>query len=551
MAQLLWPGESEEAAANLLRISFSRLKKAFGESLIADRTHVRLVGVPLHFDLEVKLAQLQDVLDEVDSTHQLHQLISMAEDLRYVGWRAFLPLDASGVLREWEHAGRTAIGRLMELAATMSAPDEVELAWQLMTDRGEFDAAVCERFLDACAAQQSLDEGYRRIRKAAAAKGVPDSSPALQSLRKYAQTLRDASAEPVAFDSSHSQLLGHALLHQMERHAESLGALVALPEVQFHMHALPSVYVRILDGIVDHLEVGSPTWIEIQAARLSTYASLYDHERVFQICRGLFPHPMPPARAAAVWMHYSFALFQVRQWDEAISSIQQAHQLAEQAQEHNRAAVCRITEGAYLWHLGRVDEARQLYDEYLAQHGDSDDFSIGVNGVICHANYAIIELVYGDLTAAKEHIERAYEDRRRFNISRLLPMIFALKGVIAARLGEIDQAVEFAVEGLKLTYARDSSREGQLNLEWACGVLAAGGQKEEAWPIMHWTNEWRKRTKHTRSVCEERYAESLGLGDVAHAKPRFPADAEYREVMRHLIRELRQLQDAFAAQSSR
>ncbi|HAY13507.1 MAG TPA: tetratricopeptide repeat protein [Fimbriimonadaceae bacterium] len=542
MAQLLWPEESEEAAANLLRISLSRLKKVFGESLIADRTHARLFGVSVNFDIESKFAQLRDALDEVDANHQFLQIKAMAADIRYVGWRPFLDLDTSGVLREWELTGRLAIARLMELAVAMPAADDVELAWSLMTDRGDFDPKVCERLLDAYAASQSLDEASRRIRQAASAKGIPEASPALQALKKYAQTLREASAEPVEFDSSHSQLLGHALLHQMERHAESLGALVALPEVQFHMHSLPSVYVRILDGIVGHLEVGSLTWIEIQAARLSTYASLYDNDRVFEICRLLFPHDMPAARASAVWMHYSFGLFQLRQWDEAISSIQQARELAQQAQEHNRAAVCRITEGAYHWHLGRVDEARAIYDEYLEQSAESDDFSMGINGVICRANYAIIELNYGDIRAASEHIERAYDERHRFNISRMLPMLLALKGVISARQGDIHQGSEFAIEGLKLTFARNSSREGQINMEWACGVLVEGGLKEEAGHIMHWANKWRQQTKHTRSVCEERFAESLGLGNLAIARPKFTLETEYRDVMRHLIKGLRIVQ---------
>ncbi len=542
MARVLWPAEPEDVAANRLRVSLSRIKAMFGAALVADRTRARLAGVTVHFDLQERLTQLQEALDEVDPQHQLPRLKGFADDLQYVGWREFQSLDSSGLIGDWEHACRLAIAQLMNLAVRIKDWETVDTVWGWMRHRGDLDPKVCERLLDAYSEQENLDQGLRLIRTAAGESGFPESGPLFQSLKKYAQSLKEAQQKHVTFQSSHCHLLGSALLGQIERHADSMGALMVLPEVQIHMQSLPGVYVQILDATVAHLEPGSPTWIEVQAARLSAYASLYDDERVFEICRLLFLHEMPPVRASSTWMHYSFGLFQIRRWDEAISSIQQAQNLARQAGEDGRAAICHLTEAAYYWHLGRIEEARRIYDDYLTTHADSQDFTVGINAVICRANYAVIEMVFGDLQQARQHVDLAYGERNRFNISRLLPNLLSLMSVVYARQGEVHQGAEYAVEGLKLTFARNSSREGQLNMEWACGVLAAGGLRAEAWQVMRWVNDWRKRTKHTRSLCEQRYAESLGLQEFEGSKPIFSDQDEYRDVMRYLIRGLRHVQ---------
>lgn len=543
LARVLWPGEPDEVASNRLRVSLSRIKAIFGSAYYADRRSVRLCGVAVRVDLADKLIELQEAFDEVDPDDQFRLLKGFADDFRDTSWRDFEDLDSSGVIREWDSACRSAISRMMDLALQEQDWDTVDLAWDLMTGRSELNQPDAERLLDAFSARGSVEEGMRKIRAAAAEAGILETDALFLALKKYSRTLKESGQKQRAFQSAHFSLLGAALLDQMELHAEGLGSLLALPEVQMHMQSVPTVYLQILEAAIDNLKPASPTWIEVQAARLSVYGTIYDHEGVFEVCKALFACELTPLRASMTRLHYSFSLFHLRRWREAMTAIHQAQQLAKEAGDESKYEVCLITEAAYLWHLGRVTEAREIYDAYLAKHADSKDFSIRVNELICRMNYAVIELVFGDLQDAKRHVDYVYGERTRMNLSRVMPNLLCLMSVIYARSGDLARAVTTAVDGLKLTFARSSSREGQLNMEWACGVLVVGGLKAEAWQVMTWVNEWRKETQHTRSVCEERFAESLNLQMFEGTKPMFSGSDSYREVTRFLIKCLRRVQN--------
>lgn len=542
MTRTLWPGEQPDVASNRLRVSLSRIKALLGSALSADRATVRLSGFELEIDLVTNLTQLQEVFDEVDAEEQFQLLKGWTEEVRQTSWRDYKDLDSCGVISDWEQAGRTAAGRLMDHAVQAKDWETVDFVWDIMRERGEFDPQICEHLLDAFSARGSIEEGMRKIRSTAAEVGIQDSDALIQTLKKYSRSLKESSKKQSTFQTAHFSLLGGALLDQIELHAEGLGALLAMPEVQLHMQSVPSVYLQILEATIAHLQPQSPTWTEVQAARLSVYGSLYDHEGVFEVCRALFACDLSPIRASMTQMHYSFSLFQLRQWDEAISSIHLAQRLAKEAGEEARFEVCLLTEAAYLWHLGRVEEARRIYDDYLTKYSNSKEITIRVNALICRLNYAVIELVFGDIKKAKSHIDYVYGERTRINLSRVMPNLLCLMSVIYAKTGEVDQGVVYAIDGLKLAFSRSSYREGQLNMEWACGVLVVGGLEAEAWQVMNWVNEWRKETRHTRSVCEERFAESLNLQIFEGSKPMFIGFDSYREVMRFLIKCLRKVQ---------
>lgn len=542
MARLLWPGDEDEVAANRLRVSLNRVKALVGDKLVADRTAVRLTGVSVSLDLEPREAQLREVLDDVDSEEQFRQLLSFAPEIRYVGWREYVPLDASGTLRQWDATCRTAVERLMALARSRQDGDALNLAWNLMRERNDFEPSLCEQFLDASAERGEIDEAWRQIRTAARSHGLDESGRVMTDLKKHMAGLKPAKLGTASLQSGHFHLLGAALLNEIDHHAEELGHLLSRSEVQINMQAAPGLYLEVLDAVGSHLEPGSPAWIEIQSSRVSVYNSLYDNEKVAEVCQTLFPFVMSPNRAGLIYMSFAFSLFQVRKWDEALAAIRRGQEIAKAGGDEARYAITRMNEGTFLKHLGRVDEARAIYDDYLAQFADSENANDQFNVAVCRANYAYLEVVFGDLTAAAEKAEAAYAVRSHVNLTRLLPNLFSMMSVIYARQGDLARATDFAIEGLKLTYARNSSREGQMNLEWACGVLVEGGLRDEAWHIMHWANEWRQRTKHTKSPCETRYAESLGLSDLKVARPKFGPDTEYRDVMRFAIRGLRQVQ---------
>jgi tetratricopeptide (TPR) repeat protein len=549
MAQVIWPGEPESVSSNRLRVSFTRLKALFGDALETDRTSVRLVGITVHLDLNEGLLRLQDALDEVDPAAQFDQLKSQADALRGVAWRQFEDLDASGLIPSWKKLSRLAVRQLMERAVQIRDWEAVDFAWELMSDRGELDLPTCERFLEASLARGDLDEGLRNVKRIAYSSGQDESGTLVKTLTKHAQGLREAQQTQPRFHASHYQLLGGALLDHVAGHAELLANLLVIPPVQFQLQAQPHDQLQILEAVQEHLVLHSPAWVEIQAARLSAYASLYNTDKVLEISKSLFPCEMSSKRAATTWMHYSFCMFQIREWDEAMSAIRKAQAFAIEGNELGRHEICRITEAAYLWHLGRVEEALQLYDAYFDQYRDSENFLVGINGVIAHGNCAIVELVFGDLAKAREHVDIAYDARSEYDLRSIMPNLLSTMSVIYARGGEVRKGAGFAIEALKLTYVRGSSREGQLNMESACGVLVVGGLSMEAYQILAWVNSWRTRTRHARSVSECRYYESLGLGQFEGSARAFEDSADYRDVMRFLVKCLRGLWSSLPATS--
>jgi hypothetical protein len=208
----------------------------------------------------------------------------------------------------------------------------------------------------------------------------------------------------------------------------------------------------------------------------------------------------------------------------------------------DRYQVGLVTEGAFLWHVGEAEKARVIYDDFLTTFDPNQSTFIGLNWAIVQSNYGVVELIFGDIGEARRRVDLSFGMRDRINMEQTVPMLLCLMGVVYGRCGDIEEGVDHAVEGLKLTYWRGSSREGQINLEWTCGLLVVGGFRLEAYSLMEWVRIWRERTGHIRSVAELRFEESLGLDDLKGAPSLLNSDQAYREVMSFAIRLLRRIQ---------
>lgn len=539
MARSLWPGESDEVSANRLRVTLTRLRSMLGSSIEVDRVSIRLTEVDTWCDLWEEARKIREALDEIDPREQLKKLTCHGASLRSTTWREFQDLVPDNTLSEWDEICSKAIGRVAELAAQESDWHHVDLAWKWMRDRGDLLKSVSELFLDAHFARGTLEEGVKTVRRAGHKAESDRGSAYVQDLMLYAKQLQSRSTEHSDYSTSQAHALGSVLLSRIDQCANGLAGILNIPEIQLSLQSAPGLYISILEKTVQHLEVGDASWMNIQSARIGAHASIYDYEHVIKICNSIFPYDKTPAQETVTWMHYSFSLFQLRRWEEAFSTIARAQQSAKLAEDQNRFDICKLTEGSYLWHVGRFELARDIYDDYIARHSDSNDFIVGVNRATCYANYAIIELVFGELDKAIQYAELAYSERHNFDLTRHLPLLLSLLSVIKARNGDLDIAIEYAVESLKLTYQRGSSREGQINMEWICGVMVVAGQREEAWQVLNWVNDWRKRTSHERSVCEDRFAEGLKLQDFEGTTLIFSKATPLRDVMRFQMRCLR------------
>jgi tetratricopeptide (TPR) repeat protein len=542
MAHRLWPGEPDGVAANRLRVSLNRLKAILGHSLASERENVRLVGASVKVDVWNAVAELRDALDEIEPPVRLARLVEFGGLIRATEWRAFVDLDTSRSLTDWEDTCHEAMLQMAETASALRDWDRVDLAWAWMRDRGDLVQVVCEQFLNAHHQRGTLEGGLQELRKAVRALDLDENSEFFQSLKSYAEELRERKSTNPVFDNRHFQLVGTAVLSQLGENAHLLSQLMASWAVQLHMQSSPAVCQEVLGAVKEHLEEGSAGWIDVEYCRMVAYASVYDSAQVIEISERILGFDMPPLRMAGTLMNYSFCLFQVRRWDDALAAVRRAQDIAKTLADTARLEVCVLTEAAYHWHLGEVDKARQIYDAYIHKHKDSTDMLISFNCAVVRSNYAIIELVFGDVVEARRHLDTAYAARTKINLSRVLPNLASLMGLVYGRTGEISRGVEFAIEGLKLTYDRGSSREGQINMEWASGLLVLGGLRREAWEVMRWIDAWRERTVHTRSVCERRYELSLALGEFDGQTPMLRDSDEYRHVLKFLVKGLRRVQ---------
>ncbi len=542
MAKALWPDASEDVAANRLRVSLSRLKVALGPILVIDRPTIRLVGADISVDLWELEQVLLEALDEVEPSRQLELLSAHSHLLRDLSWRRFEDIDSSGTLTSWNRVCRKAIHQMAEVASTQKDSKSVELAWQLMCDRGDFEPQICIQFLECQKSSASLEEGFRLIKRVAKACRVGTESARFQEIAQHYRNLSASGLATSSLTPSKCQLIGSALLGKVAMHAESLSRVLTEPDVALHMQSNPVEQLSIFDLVQSHLLKGTSAWVSVELSRLRIFYVLYNSHRVIEISKGLLESDLTPAQRIDVLLYCSFAQFIIRRWDQAMASIQDAGALAISRGTQSQQERCQITKAAYLWHLGKVDEARAIYDSLLGMPVLSNDEVFGSSHALIRLNYGILECVWGEVHEAKHHLELAYEERQAMNFARRSPLLLSVLGFVCAKTGDVSRAVDFSIEGLKLSYGRESSRDGQMNMEWACGVLALSNFRAEAKGVMDWVNEWRIRTEHTRSVCEERYADSLGLRDIDGTLPQLDGSSEYRQVLRLLIKCLRQLQ---------
>ncbi len=543
MARLIWPGEVPEVASNRLRVSLTRIKSLLGGAVIANRQSIRLAGVSASVDLWEHEASLLEALDEVEPEHQAELILAQEAAVRAVGWREFAEMDLTGAMKGWDEVCRKALRRVAIVAAGGQDWPAVDLVWQIMRDRGDFDVQVGERFLDAHHARGSLPGALHTVKSAAVAAGIELESEPLRALRKYGQSLHTSEAPETGLQASHAQLLGSALLSRLECHAEALAPLLVTEEVRLQMQSAPVEQIQILDEMQAHLAEDHLAWSELEYARLNAYHTLYNADKVIEISESLLRRDLPASRAAGAWGYYSFSLFIQRRWEDAMHACHEAVRYAELEDSASLRETFLLMEGAYLWHQGKVDEARRIYDSFLERYAGTDDLVLGVTFAVTQGNYGIIELVFGDIEEARRRIDLAYAARKRFNLTRHMPVILSVMGIVYGRTGEVSRGVDFAIEGLKLTYARGSSREAQLNMEWASGLLVLGGLRAEAYAVLRWVDSWRRETQHTRSVCEERFCAMLGLGEFDADPPQLDPGAEYRQVMGFLIKCLRRVQN--------
>lgn len=542
MAAALWPGELPDVSANRLRVSLNRVRGLLGHHLDTDRERVRLSGIAIQVDVWEAEDRLREILDEVDHKHQLAMLAGAVGELQNRGWRQFLGLDRGGSLKSWDQICRTGLSRMGELAADQRDWELVDLAWRASIARGDFDRVLSEQFLVAHDERGILDTGFKEVRQSAVALEIDLESEEFVSVRNFWQKLRESDLRGGGFRSSHFQLLGRSMIDHVDRHADLLAELMTGLEVQAQMLSSPAESLELMDRVQRELEVGSKNWVAIEVARLLCYSTLYDSQQMIAIGEGLLKYELTPHQAGRTWMSLSFALFQLRRWDEAFVAIRSGQKVTREAGFEDRYQVGLVTEGAFLWHVGEVEKARAIYNDFLTAFDPDQSTFIGLNWAIVQSNYGVVELIFGDIREARRRVDLSFGMRDRINMEQSVPMLLCLMGVVFGRCGDIEEGVDHAVEGLKLTYWRGSSREGQINLEWTCGLIVLGGYRLEAYSLMEWVKDWRQRTGHIRSVAELRFEASLGLDDLKGTQSLLKSDQAYREVMSFTIKLLRRIQ---------
>ncbi|MCU0315063.1 MAG: hypothetical protein MUC92_00560, partial [Fimbriimonadaceae bacterium] len=330
LAQLLWPLEDRDTAANRLRVSLNRLKAVLGDCLVADRNSIRLANLSVRLDIWEIEASLREALDEVDLERQMLELTSFSPALKDRAWQEFADLDPGETFSRWNETCRTCLQRMTTIAKGASDWPAVEKVWKLMRDRGDFDVTICEAFLISRDTTGSLREGHRELLRLAQTHELSPANEPLKGLNKLAQDLRDQSQKTRLLNPTHSQLVGNALFSNLSVCATDFAELLLKTEVEYELQSKPIEYIKILETIEEQLVPESDTWIRLLLALQAVNGTLYNYEKVFEISERLLQCELTGEQASKALMVYSFSLFHVRRWDEALAAVRLGQEKAAQ-----------------------------------------------------------------------------------------------------------------------------------------------------------------------------------------------------------------------------
>lgn len=540
----VWPGKEQAVVANRLRVALSEFRKELGAAF---REEHKLIGFdPEHVEVDLwrLLDQLARVGDEVDETAEAENLESLLPSL---GLRVLPEMEdewLEPIQSQWAQAAEAALMRLIQLAFGAQKPGLAARAAEAGLQHDPYSDKFWSALMRAKIALGEASEATARF--TAARKRLREDFDAefddatLDVARTLRQGFTPRQRSEERLIEFRARLFDRIFESDIEVAAAIINSKMAVaPVVDFLDVSLP-----MIERILEVAEEGSQPWLRALFRKFTAEAGINHAQECLVLMEQLrrYEDRLELHQLVGLEIFGSFALFQVRRYDEAIAAIRHANKLLLEAGDEYQAARCYTNLASYHWHQGMYDEALEMYKvSFNAEEGRTGFDPETSRGVIL-SNIAFVHLFCGREAQALPLARQSLEIYRRFQYERSMPMALPLGGYLEYFVKSSVKGVDLMVQGIRSGFRRDHIRGVQIALDFAAGMFVLGGMPDHALATFEYAGDWRTRTNHHRSVAEQGFLKRYL--DQCPAPPKtvpFNIKDEPRAFLNALIYALRQL----------
>lgn len=536
----LYPDEEYEVAGNRLRVALVRLKKLLGDALVADRDQLRLNLDLVEVDVIAVQQALKEISDEIDQKDELERLAGLLPKFRET-----IVLEGSGLwLLAWQDEWRAlCLARLIRLYDLSAEGSQWGLAAESMRAALAQDQTLLanwQRYLRALNESEKLDQGLREIGLAKEA-GELSSEDALE-LRDFCNSVAVPGPDVSnRWTEEEFIALGRMLARGIEDSPEDAATFIVSPGSDGEFNRDRMAYLKFYLELAASEKLSPTREVEVRIRVLEAiHGKENDWKTVIEQSSILLEMELVPKLRSRILFVRSFALFQKRDFDGALSAILEARSISEGSGDSLRAVNCQISEGSFRWHIGEYQKALELYAWGVSELSKVDMPLTRSNISVIWSNTTAVHVILGNWDEAYDSVKNGFRALEIEPNENMLAMFYALVGLVYCQRGEWSKGVDYITDGLRRAYRRRASRDQQISMEWAIGALDFAEMKKDAIALLYWVEAWRKKTEHTRSIAEQKYADRIISGQRISANEKIDPQADVKKVMRYLISRLRE-----------
>jgi len=536
----LYPDDEYEVSGNRIRVAVARFKKLLGDAIVASGTELRLEVSGMEVDFVEIQQRLKAIGDLVDVADELGELKSLAPMLG----KKLLPEVHESWARTWQQEWQQNCLSWLNRTETLAKESgdwrtSAEALW-LAIQHGRSEPETWRAYLRSMHQLDELERGLREMKSHSIAEHAELSKSELNDLLNYVEELKSGQFD-VSNRWSDSQLmsLGRMLARAIEDAPGDAASFFMANGAVGEFYRDPSTYLPFLYELIADDSISGETEQEMRLRIIDAEGLRYNWREVIKQTDFLLAQDIVPHRKGRAFFSRSFAFFQARDFESAVSMIQQSAEIYEQLGDGVKAQNSRAVEASYWWHLGQYDKALSMYaDARIALLAQNSPLSRS-NTAISWANTATVNVVLGHWENAKRSMLECIAAMGNEPNENMLAMFNTVAGLVYVVDGDLEKGIDLLVDGLKRSYRRGSSREQQIGLEWAAGALSVQGLAAEALGILDWVDDWRNQTQHSRSVAEKQYADRVKADCGSVTAIKLDPDEDSKRVISFVINLLR------------
>lgn len=512
IAEELWPDAESAVSSNRLRTTLAGLRRCFEEvdPVLADGPVLRLNAQDVETDVAQakrldKRRQFAGSQDEEAAT--LDRLLGILADELLSGWEEPW-IQASR--NHWSQVRQRARVRRAELALQAENHDLAIEHAESAAQTDPLDEGAWSVLLVARAKTGSGDDALRGFRAAhkLAAKALPGGfSPQLVALAASVRDgLYDPSADWPQLPAGMDGALLRGFLRLLQVDTTLAARFVTTDAFRLEMLRVPAPAVAFLESLLPKLPEGSPERTAVEIMALRVHSVLHNVDAVIAYGKVLLERNLDPVQLRLVLSQMSFAHFLVRNSEDAMDLIERALAVAEKHASPHHYQLTRADRALYLWHAGKDEQARQIFEEVYMAVKDLSPTQVSYAPAYLCGLIGTILLWRGEVREADTWLQRGYSMARVRRYVEQLHQIEPPLGLARARLGEVDKGGALVISGLAHFNRTGNTRAFASALDTMAEIFQLAGHPAGASMCLQAGTRLRERSKHTRSIAEDSFA---------------------------------------------